>query len=474
MSQRVKRPNRSEDGSVPVKRPNGGRGRGSGLPGCGGMAAEIQRPEEHLQPHDDGGAPPELFRKDLISAMKLPDSEPLATDEYWVIVDQWKQEWERGVQVPVNPDSLPEPNVTISHCDRRKGQHEFRLPKNKYIRITKDENFKPEEHALSHAPTQAEAACSYDLDECDVSWLRILNAERVAAGLGPIYEDQLERVIERFELCCWDKIQSILRNEEGLGIEYDENVICDVCRSPDSEEERDGLLRQLQYIVHQACYGITRIPEGQWLCCTCNIGKRPECVLCPNKGGAMKCTRSGQKWAHVSCALWIPEVSIGCVEKMEPITKISSIPSSRWALICVLCRERVGACIQCSVKTCKTAYHVTCAFKHGLEMRAIIEDENADDGVKLRSYCEKHSKSSKKSEKSVCSGSEDDDCKRKKRKDMTSEEKNQARAARLQEIEAEFFKHVTVKDVSMHLDVDNDALQYIYNYWKLKEEGGPQ
>jgi PHD-like zinc-binding domain len=44
----------------------------------------------------------------------------------------------------------------------------------------------------------------------------------------------------------------------------------------------------------------------------------------------------------------------------------------------------VGSCIQCSVKTCKVAYHVTCAFKRGLEMRAIIEDENADDGVKLR------------------------------------------------------------------------------------------
>ena len=40
----------------------------------------------------------------------------------------------------------------------------------------------------------------------------------------------------------------------------------------------------------------------------------------------MKSTKSGQKWAHVSCALWIPEVSIGCVEKMEPITKINSIP----------------------------------------------------------------------------------------------------------------------------------------------------
>ncbi|XP_044271530.1 PHD finger protein rhinoceros [Tribolium madens] len=471
MSQRAKRPNRSDDGSVPVKR----RKRTAAEEEEAASLAVWQPRSNDLKSiynRTTTEAPAELFRKDLISAMKLPDSEPLASNEYWVIVDQWKQEWERGVQVPVNPDSLPEPSVTITQNTPLKLQHEFKLPKNKYIRITKDENFKIEDHALSNAPAQSEAACSYDLDECDVSWLRILNSERSQCGQSPIYEDQLERVIEQFELCCWDKIQSILRNEEGLGIEYDENVICDVCRSPDSEEGNEMVFcDSCNICVHQACYGITRIPEGQWLCCTCNLSKRPKCVLCPNKGGAMKCTRSGQKWAHVSCALWIPEVSIGCVEKMEPITKISSIPQSRWALICVLCRERVGACIQCSVKTCKTAYHVTCAFKHGLEMRAIIEDENADDGVKLRSYCEKHSKSSKK-EKSVCSGSEDDDSRRKKRKDMTSEEKNQARAARLQEIEAEFYKHVSIKDVSIHLDVDNDALHHIYNYWKLKRKAG--
>lgn len=71
-------------------------------------------------------APAELFRKDLISAMKLPDSEPLNADEYWVITDQWKQEWERGVQVPVNPDSLPQPKVTITqHSHPRIG--EFKL-----------------------------------------------------------------------------------------------------------------------------------------------------------------------------------------------------------------------------------------------------------------------------------------------------------------------------------------------------------
>lgn len=58
----------------------------------------------------------------------------------------------------------------------------------------------------------------------------------------------------------------------------------------------------------QACYGILKVPEGSWLCRTCALGVQPKCLLCPKKGGAMKPTRSGTKWVHVSCALWIPEV----------------------------------------------------------------------------------------------------------------------------------------------------------------------
>ena len=49
----------------------------------------------------------QLFRKDLISAMKLPDTEVLQYDEYFLITDTWKLEWERGVQVPVDPDAIP-------------------------------------------------------------------------------------------------------------------------------------------------------------------------------------------------------------------------------------------------------------------------------------------------------------------------------------------------------------------------------
>jgi len=37
--------------------------------------------------------------------------------------------------------------------------------------------------------------------------------------------------MEELEMRCWEKVQTIIKEEEGLGIEYDENVICDVCRS---------------------------------------------------------------------------------------------------------------------------------------------------------------------------------------------------------------------------------------------------
>ena len=60
--------------------------------------------------------------------------------------------------------------------------------------------------------------------------------------------------------------------------------------------------------LSQACYGILKVPQGNWLCRTCALGVQPKCLLCPKRGGALKPTRSGTKWVHVSCALWIPEV----------------------------------------------------------------------------------------------------------------------------------------------------------------------
>lgn len=48
----------------------------------------------------------------------------------------------------------------------------------------------------------------------------------------------------------------------------------------------------------------------------------------------------------------ILQVSIACPERMEPITKVSHIPPSRWSLICSLCKLKTGACIQVSYSFC--------------------------------------------------------------------------------------------------------------------------
>lgn len=53
--------------------------------------------------------PAQVFRTDLITAMKVPDSYQLNPEDYYVLNDAWRQEWEKGVQVPVSPQSIPQP-----------------------------------------------------------------------------------------------------------------------------------------------------------------------------------------------------------------------------------------------------------------------------------------------------------------------------------------------------------------------------
>ena len=36
--------------------------------------------------------------------MKLPDTECLFPEDYILISNPWRQDWEKGVQVPVNPE----------------------------------------------------------------------------------------------------------------------------------------------------------------------------------------------------------------------------------------------------------------------------------------------------------------------------------------------------------------------------------
>ncbi|XP_072446752.1 protein Jade-1 isoform X1 [Chiloscyllium punctatum] len=413
--------------------------------------------------------PSEVFRTDLITAMKLPESYQLNVDEYYILADQWRQEWEKGVQVPANTESIPEPVVRV-------------LPEFEKTLFTPQEQLLDtltgSESGYVDMKLPSRSTCRYDLDEVDVYWLELVNAEFQGAGMLEVDELMMERIIEELESQCQENMNLAIETEEGLGIEYDEDVVCDVCRSPEGEDGNEMVFcDKCNICVHQACYGILKVPLGSWLCRTCALGVQPKCLLCPKRGGALKPTRSGTKWVHVSCALWIPEVSIGCPEKMEPITKVSHIPASRWALSCSLCSERTGTCIQCSMASCITAFHVTCAFDHNLEMRTILAE---NDEVKFKSYCLDHSSTITNS----CSKRDEAMSKLNDTRQLSTTtegmvemnqsecdlEKASLRKQKLQQLEEEFYELVNPADVAQQLQVSDVLVDFFYQYWRLKRK----
>ncbi|XP_048868582.1 protein AF-10 isoform X2 [Brienomyrus brachyistius] len=189
--------------------------------------------------------------------------------------------------------------------------------------------------------------------------------------------------------------------------------------------------------VHQACYGIVQVPTGPWFCRKCESQERAarvikgwkgrkanqqapdgggrsathhkdaedeglakslktmntwRCELCPHKDGALKRTDNGG-WAHVVCALYIPEVEFANVSTMEPIV-LQSVPHERYNKTCYICEDQgreskaaTGACMTCNKHGCRQAFHVTCAQFAGL----LCEEQGSDaDNVKYCGYCKHH------------------------------------------------------------------------------------
>ncbi|XP_045561076.1 protein Jade-1 isoform X1 [Salmo salar] len=429
---------------------------------------------QHSQPRrTNWKKPSEVFRTDFITAMKLHDTYHLNPEDYYVLVDPWRQEWEKGVQVPVSPHTIPQP---VARVVAEQGMEVmFSTPK-KWIRSGCS-------GALGYVDVQtlAEGACRYDLNDTDVAWLELINHHFTLMGMVLLDEMTMERAMEEFERRCYDRMSHAMATEEGLGMEYDEDVVCDVCRSPDSEDNNEMVFcDKCNICVHQACYGILKVPKGSWLCRTCDLGILPKCQLCPKKGGAMKPTRSGTKWVHVSCALWIPEVSIRNPEKMEPITNMSHIPSNRWALTCCLCKDQTGACIQCSAKSCRTAFHVSCALQSSLEMNTILTEQ---DEVKFKSFCPKHSGLKGGQDGEGEEGARDKKWRKSDRvrgdegpplvpapqeESRVNQQAVNLRQIKLQQLEEEFYQFVDVKEVANHLQLPPETVDFLYQYWKLK------
>lgn len=156
-----------------------------------------------------------------------------------------------------------------------------------------------------------------------------------------------------------------------------------------------------QVAVHQACYGIVTIPEGDWFCSPCEYKRQlPKkcdkqlhqisCQFCPISEGALKRTDAGE-WAHVVCALYVPEITFGNIRTMEPIITKDLNPE-RYNKKCSICETtnekkdlKRSVYVNCEKTNCKHWFHVTCAQVEGL-----LCEDNSLNRVKYSIYCKNH------------------------------------------------------------------------------------
>lgn len=83
--------------------------------------------------------------------------------------------------------------------------------------------------------------------------------------------------------------------------------------------------------VHQACYGITNIPEGDWFCDGCAAGLEPmgmHCAVCPVVGGALR-----KVCGYVGCVGWVCVVH-GC----DCFGSVLNVVVVVWTCVGFLCR----------------------------------------------------------------------------------------------------------------------------------------
>lgn len=257
----------------------------------------------------------------------------------------------------------------------------------------------------------------YDMDEQDVAWLEQLNAYRrnvegvdaIKPGIFEITMTQIEKEYHALEKripkpqprhVLQNQMHNRPRSSSQAAVNGDPNhpaadepdSKCAICDDGDCENANaiifcDGC----DLAVHQECYGVPFIPEGQWFCRKCReIGRgTPTCVFCPNVDGAFKQTNT-LRWSHLLCAIWIPEVTIANTTFMEPITDVDKVPKSRWKLQCYICNQRMGACIQCGNKSCYLAFHVTCARRAKLFLKMKSQHHSGIDQTALKAMCDKH------------------------------------------------------------------------------------
>ncbi|KAJ8105673.1 hypothetical protein OPT61_g10036 [Boeremia exigua] len=330
-------------------------------------------------------------------------------------VDTFKaHEESEGVKVNYVDRTMANIGYQESEIFTRAENSLIRLPEGS---IEEDLDLTLQNEAEGSTTAVAVGRVEYDMDEQDDVWLEALNAQRKTEDVEAIKPAIFEVTITQIEK-EWHALEKRIPkpnpkppqthrprsssaaavNGEPAGQGEEQDTKCAICDDGDCENTNaivfcDGC----DLAVHQECYGVPFIPEGQWLCRRCQLVGRgtpaselPGCIFCPNGDGAFKQT-TAMKWAHLLCAMWIPEVSLGNVTFQEPVQDVEKVPKTRWKLSCYICKQKMGACIQCGHKSCFEAFHVTCARKARLCLRMKpSQSSNPLDSTVLKAYCDRH------------------------------------------------------------------------------------
>ncbi|XP_040970923.1 uncharacterized protein [Gossypium hirsutum] len=211
------------------------------------------------------------------------------------------------------------------------------------------------------------------------------------------------------------KKRKLLGDDDGLkkvlvACQCDGNSsLCHFCCTDDTRKESNRLVVccSCKVAVHQKCYGVQNDVDSSWLCSWCkqkndsNDAGKP-CTLCPKQGGALKPIQKSDEnsgsmeFAHMFCSIWMPEVYVEDLTKMEPIINVGEVKETRKKLVCNVCRVKHGACVPCSHGTCRNSFHPLCAREagHRMEVWARYGCDNlflVFLQIEMRAFCSKHS-----------------------------------------------------------------------------------
>lgn len=207
-----------------------------------------------------------------------------------------------------------------------------------------------------------------------------------------------------YALDVFEKQAYLLKSTIVIPEETDEDQVCSVCLDGTSDDTNQILFCDgCNIAVHQNCYGVRLIPDGEYKCNRCLDAEKSGksltdaltsviCEFCDRPGGAMKRTTNPNEWAHIQCALWLPETELD-LQCAGNIRYVCPIPTDRFELRCYICNRRRGAPIQCAEAECVQAFHVTCAQDKRLCLSKSEREEGDELLEEFHAWCGKHTPS---------------------------------------------------------------------------------